>query len=81
MNYYLSSRSPEPLTQSRRERGGNGADGKREGRVNGTRSRAASNFSRKKFSPPSDTDSPQISVDAIFSAHSDGLMVILRRST
>lgn len=30
--------------------------------------------------PMSDGPSPQILVDAIFSAHSDGLMVILRRS-
>jgi len=39
------------------------------------------------ISPPllpasmNDVNSPQFPVDAIFSAHSDGLMVILRRAT
>lgn len=30
---------------------------------------------------PTDEDSEQFTVDAIFSAHSDGLMVILRRAS
>lgn len=30
--------------------------------------------------PPPEGPSPQVEVDAIFSAHSDGLMVVLRRS-
>ncbi|KAF8157996.1 hypothetical protein B0H34DRAFT_437579 [Crassisporium funariophilum] len=81
------SRMPEPPTPSRHRKGstsrGNGNGNSRSQRSGTHVSRSTPTGGRLRgptYSPTSDA-SEQFLVDAIFSAHSDGLMVILRRAS
>ncbi|TFK63045.1 hypothetical protein BDN72DRAFT_339602 [Pluteus cervinus] len=73
-------RVPEPPPS--RHRHGSSASGGHTSKSRASKSRPAptSRSRPPTHSPVTDSNSPQISVDAIFSAHSDGLMVILRRA-
>ncbi|KAJ7575144.1 hypothetical protein C8J56DRAFT_1124229 [Mycena floridula] len=72
------SRAAEPSSSSSRQRH---APSSRSNRSSKTSSRPAPGRGRSAAQASPEGDSPQLSVDAIFSAHSDGLMVILRRAT
>ena len=80
------SRMPEPSLPTRHRHGSTSrGSSSRGGRTNQYHppSRSTHNGGRSIRPPsysPMDEDSEQFSVDAIFSAHSDGLMVILRRA-
>lgn len=72
---------PEPSSPSRYR---HGARGGRPHNANQYPSRSTPISGRPVRPPsysPTDEDSEQFRVDAIFSAHSDGLMVILRRAS
>jgi len=82
------SRMPEPSPTRHRHgstsRGSAGRHGA--GRIHNTSqyhppSRPIPRSNRHPSNSPMDEDSEQFTVDAIFSAHSDGLMVILRRAS
>ena len=78
---------PEPSLPTR-HRHGSTSRGSRAGRIHNSSqynppSRPTHNGGRSIRPPsysPMDEESEQFTVDAIFSAHSDGLMVILRRA-
>jgi len=80
------SRMPEPSLSTRHRHGSTSrGSGSRAGRTNQYHPppRSTHNGGRSIRPPsysPMDEDSEQFTVDAIFSAHSDGLMVILRRA-
>ncbi|TFK33043.1 hypothetical protein BDQ12DRAFT_691745 [Crucibulum laeve] len=67
----IFDRVPEPEPTTRGRNGSVRGRGARSGRANQPQRRPIS---------PSELTAPKITVDAIFSAHSDGLMVILRRA-
>ena len=79
---------PEPSLPTRHRHGSTSrGSGSRAGRIHNSNypppSRSTHNGGRSVRPPshsPMDEDSEQFTVDAIFSAHSDGLMVILRRA-
>ena len=78
---------PEPSLPTRHRHGstsrGSGSRAGRNSNQYHPPSRSTHNGGRSNRPPshsPMDEDSEQFTVDAIFSAHSDGLMVILRRA-
>ena len=84
---YYRSRMPEPSLPTRHRHGSTSrGSNSRAGRTNQYHppSRSTHSNGGRSIRPPSyspmDEDSEQFTVDAIFSAHSDGLMVILRRA-
>ncbi|KAG5646008.1 hypothetical protein DXG03_004610 [Asterophora parasitica] len=70
-------RMPEPSTSQSRHKNGKKRPARDAGRASQAPGRA---HTRNVFTRPAEGLSPQVLVDAIFSAHSDGLMVVLRRS-
>ena len=70
---YISSRIPDPPVQ--RHRQGSGAKHKN------VKSSSLSARQRPRAQTSTSAEGEHIMVDAIFSAHSDGVMVILRKSS
>ena len=71
---------PEPSLSTRHRHGSTSrGSGSRAGRTNQYHPHGGRSIRPPSYSPI-DEDSEQFTVDAIFSAHSDGLMVILRRA-
>ncbi|EIM85752.1 uncharacterized protein STEHIDRAFT_168836 [Stereum hirsutum FP-91666 SS1] len=69
---------PPPARQRHRDAGGPGSSTRTHGSHSAAPSSATSRVRRRL---PSSTEESEMAVDAIFSAHSDGLMVILRHAS
>ncbi|KAF8073971.1 hypothetical protein FPV67DRAFT_1778536 [Lyophyllum atratum] len=75
-----SERVPEPVGSRHGRAGRNRAPRHARDAGRGSHIPGRTHIGNMSMLPPADGLSPQVPVDAIFSAHSDGLMVILRRS-